>query len=130
MKALRYPFSIDVNGHMATVDSYPQVVRGQLVDVLMTNHNERVMRPAYGSNLEAALFDPTDELVQSDAAQQVLDRINLWSPRVQVRKITFNSDPLQPGRLFVTVIYSAGPFDEARQLRLPVSEFMSEETPI
>jgi len=130
VKALRFPFSIDVNGHISTADSYAQVVRGQLIDVLMTNNNERVMRPVYGSNLEAALFDPTDELVQSDAAQQVLDRINLWSPRVQVRKIRFETDNLQPGKLFVTVIYSAGPFEEAQQLRLPVSEFLSEETPV
>ena len=130
MKALKFPFQIDINGRVATVDTYEQVVRGQLIDVLMTNFSERVMRPVYGSNLEAALFDPTDELVQTDSAQQVIQRVNMWAPRVVLRKVGFSSEALQPGKLFVTVIYSAGTFDQARSLRLPVSEFLSEETPV
>jgi phage baseplate assembly protein W len=130
MIALRFPFNIDVNGHVATVNTYEQVVRGQLIDVLMTNFDERVMRPAYGSNLGAALFDPTEELVQADAAQQVIQRVNQWAPRVVLRKVAFSSESLQPGKLFVTVDYSAGAFDQSRQLRLPVSEYLSEETAI
>jgi len=130
MRALKFPFSIDTNGHVATADTYEQVVRGQLIDVLMTNFSERVMRPVYGSNLGAALFDPTDELVQADAAQQVVQRVNQWAPRVVLRKVGFSSEALQPGKLFVTVDYSAGAFDQSRQLRLPVSEFLSEETPV
>jgi len=130
MRAFQYPFQIDVQGRIATTSTYSEVVRGQLIDVLMTNFNERIMRPVYGSNLGAALFDPTDELVQVDAAQQVLTRINQWAPRVNVRRISFERDGLQPNKLFVTVDYQAGPSDQARQLRVPVSEFLSEETPI
>ena len=130
MKALKYPFSIDVNGHVALATTYAQVVRGQLIDVLMTNFNERVMRPAYGADMEATLFDPTDELVRADTAQQVMNRINLWAPRVVMREVGFNADVTQPGMLFVTIVYQAGPFDEAQQLRLPVSQFMSEESPV
>jgi phage baseplate assembly protein W len=128
--ALKYPFSVDVNGHVATVNTYAQIVRGQLVDVLMTNFDERVMRPAYGSNLAAALFDPSEELVQVDAANQVIQRVNQWASRVVMRRVAFSTDTLQPGRLFVDVDYQAGAFDEARSLRMPVSTFLSEETPI
>jgi hypothetical protein len=130
MRALKYPFQIDLNGRVATVDTYPEVVRGQLIDVLMTNFNERVMRPNYGSNLQAALFDPQDELVQTDAANEVLQRVNLWAPRVILRSVRFETLGTQPGRIFITIIYQAGVFDEARQLRLPVSAFLSQETPV
>jgi phage baseplate assembly protein W len=130
MKALHFPFSIDIHGGIATATTYAEVVRGQLIDVLMTNFDERVMRSNYGSNLAAALFDPTEELVQVDAAQQVAQRIGTWTPRVTLLQVRFDRDPLQPGKLFVTVSYKAGPLDEARQLRVPVSEFLSEETPV
>ena len=103
MIALKFPFTVDINGHLATVSTYAQICRGQLIDVLMTNFDERVMRPAYGSNLEAALFDPTEELVQVDAAQQVIQRVNQWAPRVVMRRVAFSIDALQPGRLFVDV---------------------------
>lgn len=130
MKALMFPFQIDVNGHVATIDSYADMVRGQLIDALMTNWNERVMRPQYGSNMQGALFDPTEELVRLDAASQVLQRINSCAPRVVMRSVQFTSDRMEPGKLWVDVLYSAGAFDEARALRLPVSWFMSEETEV
>jgi phage baseplate assembly protein W len=130
MQALRFPFQIDVYGHVAVVTTYPEVIRGQLIDVLMTNENERVMHPTYGANMEAALFDPTDELVRADAAQQVTERIGTFAPRVNLRGVQFSSDRLQPGRLFVDVSYSAGAFDEARSLRIPVANFLSEESSV
>ena len=130
MIALKFPFQLDIHGHIATVDAYSEVVRGQLIDAVMTNWNERVMRPQYGCNMEGALFDPTEELVRADAAKQVLDRIGSYAPRVTMRSVQFTSDNAQPGQILVEILYSAGAFDEARALRLPVSWFMSQETPV
>lgn len=130
MIALKFPFQLDIHGHFATVDTYPEVVRGQLIDALMTNWNERVMRPHYGCNVEAALFDPTEELVRVDAANQVIDRAKAYAPRAVVRSVRFSIDDRNVGTVWVDVLYSAGAFDEARALRLPVSAFMSEETDI
>lgn len=130
MQALRYPFQIDINGHVAVATTYPEMIRGQLIDVLMTNENERVMRPTYGANMAAALFDPADELVRADAVQQVTERVTTFAPRVNLKGVQFQVDHLQPGKLFVNVIYSAGAFDEARSLRIPVANFLSEESQV
>ena len=130
MKAIKFPFQIDIHGSVATTDQYPDIVTGQLIDVLMTNWNERVQRNRYGANLEAALFDPSDELVRADASAQVQQRIRGFAPRVVLKSVEFSTDRLRPGYIFVDVIYSAGVFDETRTLRLPVSTFMSQETEI
>ena len=130
MQAVKFPFRIGVDGRIALATTYPEVVRGQLIDVLMTNHNERVMRADYGSNLQAALFDPADELVRSDAAQQVAKRVATWTPRVILEAVAFSEDQLAPGVLMVDVRYKAGPFEEARQLRMPVLAFLSEESEV
>lgn len=130
MKALMFPFQIDVNGHVATVSTYPDIVRGQLIDALMTNWDERVMRPQHGCNAQAALFDPTEELVRADAARQIMTRVANHAPRVVTRSVRFTTDRMDPGNVWVDVSYSAGAFDEAREVRLPVAWFMSEETEI
>ena len=130
MQALSLPFHIGIDGRVATATTYPEVVTDQLIDNLMTNFNERVMRTFYGSDLQRALFDPTDELMRADAAQQVAERIQAWTPRVVLNGIEFKKDDLRPSMIFVDVAYQVGPFDEARQLRMPVSAFLSEETEI
>lgn len=130
MRSLSMPFHIDVNGHVATTSTYADVVQGQLVDVLMTNQLERIMRPEYGCDLQRSLFDPADELVRSDAARQVMQRIQQFAPRVTMRTVRFTTDTLKPGTVFVDVTYQAGAFDEVRALRMPLSAFLDQETPL
>ena len=130
MKAISYPFTIDVQGRLGVATTYDQIVKGQLIDVLMTNFMERVMRPTYGSDLRSALFDPTDELVRGDAATQVATRVGQWAPRVILQSLKFKDDDLQPGTVFVDVLYRVGVFDQATQLKLPVSRFLTEESVI
>ena len=131
MKALKYPFHIDLQGHIATTDDYAEIVTGQLIDVLMSNSNERVMRALYGSNLQAALHDPSDDLVRSDAARIVIQRIQQWAPRVTLVSAGFTADDqFRPGVVWCDVIYKAGTLAQAQALRLPVSNYLSEETPV
>lgn len=130
MKALLYPFQIDVNGHVATTEDYGQVVRGQIIDVLVTNYNERVMRPSYGANLQGALFDPSEELTRSDAANQVSQKIGQWAPRVLLNYLTFRLDPSTPAGVWVDANYRAGPLDNGTSLRFPVSNFLSTESQV
>jgi uncharacterized protein len=130
VKALLYPFQIDINGNVATTSDYEQICRGQLIDVLMTNRNERIMRPLYGSNMQGALFDPADELVRSDAANQVMQGIQQWAPRVTMQTVVFTSDHNQPGAVFVDVRYKAGPFAEVSQLKMPTLSFIDQESPL
>ena len=128
MKALRFPFQIDSHGSVAATESYPDIIKGQVIDVLMTNYNERAMRNLYGANIQAALFDPGDELVRRDASNQVADALKSMAPRAVIRGVAFNIAPLRPGVVYVDVSYSAGVFDEARSIRLPTSWFLSEDT--
>lgn len=130
LNVLSLPFRIDIDGRVATTTQYPTVVRDQLVDVLMTNRLERTMRPQYGCDLARALFDPSDELVRSDAARQVMQRIQQWTPRATMESVKFSTDMLAPGSVFVNVSYKAGAFDQARAIKLPVSSFIDQETPV
>ena len=87
MKAFQFPFSLDRSGGLATTTSYDQVVRGQVIDALMTNQGERVMRPRYGCDLQAMLFDPEDELVRQDASSRVMSKLSNLVTRAIVRNV-------------------------------------------
>jgi phage baseplate assembly protein W len=110
--------------------TYPELVKNQLIDALMTNFLERAMRPGYGSDLRSALFDPTDILARADAAKMVAQRIDECVPRVILVSVKFVLDDLQPSTVFVDVKYRVGSFDQATQLRLPVSAFLNSESEI
>lgn len=130
MQALQYPFGLSPTGGIAVVTTYPELVKNQLIDVLMTNFLERAMRPNYGSDLRSALFDPTDILARSDAAKLVAERINQHCPRVILQSVKFVLDDMQQSSVFVDVRYRVGSFDQAAQLRFPVSAFLNSESEI
>ena len=85
--AFQFTFSLDRSGGLATTTSYDQVVRGQVIDALMTNQGERVMRPRYGCDLQAMLFDPEDELVRQDASSRVMSKLSNLVTRAIVRNV-------------------------------------------
>ena len=120
MRAFLYPFSIGPNGGLATTTNYIQIVRGQIIDALMTNQGERVMRPLYGSDIQAALFDPQDELVRHDAATIIKERLQVYSPRAEVMVVE-----VRPGGstavVEIRVVYRTAQFDQPQEVMVPIS---------
>ena len=82
MRAIPFPFRVAPGGAIATTTVYAEIVRAQVIDGLMTNLAERIMRPNYGCDVQAALFDPSDELVRRDAAGMLKNRLQQLRPSV------------------------------------------------
>lgn len=122
MRAVSIPFRLGTN--LATTDNYYEIVRGQVIDALMTNQGERVYRPRYGCDVQAALFDPRDELVRHDAASILKRRLESFVPRCIVRKVEIFA-PDADSTLYVNVTYrpSALANEVVLNIPLPASEF-------
>ena len=86
MRALQYFFQTNKFGGLMETSDYAQIVRGQVIDALMTNLGERVFRPRYGCDIQAMLFDPSDELVRRDAAGMIKKRLEQLVPRAIIRR--------------------------------------------
>ena len=124
MKAITFPFSLNPNGSIASTSSYEHVVRGQVIDALMTNQGERVFRPRYGCDIQAALFDPSGELERRDAANVIKTRLEKFVPRCIVRNITVALG--SPGTVVFTILYRPSAFATDATLSVPVSsEFLA-----
>lgn len=125
--AITFPFHLDSLGHPATTGSYEEVVRAQVIDALMTNQGERVFRPRYGCDIQAALFDPADELVRRDAASQIKNRLEQLVPRCIVRDVSVVIPTAGPrGIVNITILYRPSVYSSDTSLTVPVaSEFLN-----
>ena len=125
--AITFPFHLNSSGQPATTASYEEVVRAQVIDALMTNQGERVFRPRYGCDIQAALFDPADELVRRDAASQIKNRLEQLVPRCLVRDVGVvipNEGPR--GVVNITILYRPSVYSTDTSLTVPVaSEFLN-----
>ena len=97
MRALLFPFHLAPGGKLAETSNYAQIVRGQVIDALMTNLGERVFRPRYGCDIQAALFDPSDELVRVTLLARSRTAWSNWSRRAIIRSVTVTADDPEPG---------------------------------
>ena len=126
MKALMFPFRLNTAGQLSMTTSYNEIVRGQVIDAVMTNLGERVYRPRYGCDIQAALFDPVDELVRRDAASQIKQRLSALVTRAIVRRVTVEEG--NPGTVVITIVYRAALYSTDTVLAIPVaSEFLTRQ---
>lgn len=126
MKTLMFPFRLDPRGTLAVTTNYHEVVRGQVIDALMTNLGERVYRPRYGCDVQAALFDPTDELVRADAASLIKTRLEQLVTRALVRRVSIAEGTI--GTVVITVVYRPSLYSTDTEVAVPVaSEFLNRQ---
>jgi phage baseplate assembly protein W len=122
-----FPFHLNSSGRIAMATSYAAVVRCQVIDALMTNMGERVFRPRYGCDIQAALFDPTDELERRDAGAQIKARLEQLVPRCLVRDIQVDVPTSGPrGYVNITILYRPSVYSTDTSITVPVaSEFLN-----
>jgi phage baseplate assembly protein W len=53
--------------------------------LLITNKNERLMEPEYGTRLRDIIFEPMGQGVEAMAQQEIVDALNRWEPRVKLQ---------------------------------------------
>jgi phage baseplate assembly protein W len=129
MIALKYPFQVDLSGKLSATTNYDEVVRGQVIDALMTNQGERVMRPRYGCDIQAALFDPQDELARKDGASIIKNRLTQLVSRAMVRNVTMNIEDSRAG--VISVVYRSSLYATDTTLSVPTSsEFVTRQRSI
>ena len=97
------------------------VVRQQIIDSVMTNYRERIMRPKYGSDIQNFLFDPADELRRSDFTSLIRQRLTYMCPRATIRKVSIGENPLgDDSVVYVDIEYQVNSFTDPETLTVPL----------
>lgn len=120
VKAIKFPFAVS-NRSVQSTSVYDEIVRGQVIDALMTNQGDRVNRADYGCDIQSALFDPSDSLVRADAGNYIKERLQRFVPRCVVSSVKIDSPDDEPGVIYVSVVYRTSVYLTDQTLRVPVS---------
>ena len=127
--AINFPFTLGMDGAIKLCNSYEQVVRAQVIDALMTNQGERVMRPKHGCDIQSAVFDPSDELVRHDAGSLIRSRLEDHVPRCIVRNIRVFVPDSQPNMVVIDILYRPSQYATDQSITIPMSsEFLRRYT--
>jgi phage baseplate assembly protein W len=69
-----------------------EAIEGAIENILLTRKGERVMRPLFGSVLEAFLFEPISVSTAHKIGLEVLDVLSRQEPRIEVQKVEVVAD--------------------------------------
>lgn len=83
---MSYPIVKTAKGYFP-VTTGTNLIKGDLLQLLLTSPGERLMMPQYGTPLRTLLFDPNDTLLADRARQMIIDSITTFEPRVVIDAI-------------------------------------------
>jgi len=90
---INYPFQDDQETNsfllmnQVTKDSYSS----NLILLLLTQKNERLYEPDFGTNLLKYIFEPTDDLTESQIEEEIKNTVSLYIPEIKITSVTFKS---------------------------------------
>lgn len=64
-----------------------EVIKSDLIQLLLTEPGERVMMPSFGTPLKRALFEFNDDFSRDQLRSVVLESISRWEPRIVVKSL-------------------------------------------
>jgi len=93
---------LDGAGYLEMVED-DAAVRQAILLLIATRPGERVMRPAYGCDLQQLVFSPNDDTTAGLAVHYVRRAVERWEPRVQI--VALDAVPDGSNELKITLEY-------------------------
>jgi len=89
---IKFPFEQETtDGWIFKSDkSQKEIIRSNLLLLLLTEKNERYYKPDYGTNLRKFFFEPNDMITEGEITKDIRDTINKYIPNIKLDKIEFD----------------------------------------
>lgn len=75
---LSFPFRIGSDGRTVKVASVAEHVRDELVQLILTNHGERLFLPEFGGGVRRLVFENINEATQGMTKAMLTEAIHRW----------------------------------------------------
>lgn len=86
MKAISFPFTLDPFGKVTSTTTQEKIYQDRVLTLLSTAVGERPMRPTYGTNMAAAMFENQGK-IEAAINEAIRNAIATWIPELTVEKI-------------------------------------------
>jgi Bacteriophage baseplate protein W len=107
-------------GSIAMVEE-DDAIRQALLLLISTRPGERVMRPAYGCDLERLIFSPNDDTTAGLAMHYVRQAVERWERRVEIVRVDAWRDPEDATMLQIVLDYRVKATLNTGQLVVPIA---------
>jgi hypothetical protein len=85
-----YPITPSPLGLLRSVEE-EATIKGDLLQLILTNPGERVMLPQYGTPLRKYLFEQNTQDLVNNVKHDILAAIKNWEPRIVVRNLEIST---------------------------------------
>lgn len=123
-----FPVAVDARGRVALA-RHERNIEESIRIILLTPPGQRVMRPDFGCQIHDLIFAPNDATTAGLATYYVEEALGMWEPRIQVREVTAQADPLYAARLFISIDYEIKSTYDRRTLVFPFYRIPGEASP-
>jgi uncharacterized protein len=100
-----FPITFANGSHTVEMLEGVDDINSDLLVLLLTTLGERVMRPTYGCNLDALVFEALNTTFSTFITEQIRTAILLNEPRIDLDDVEYNPEYLE-GRITITVHYT------------------------
>lgn len=128
MKTLLVPFQINSNGGLATTDDTQRIVEQQILDIIMTNFGERVMRPTYGADLRSFLFSPARADFMQMRSREITELLRAQVQLADIVNVSMSNVPTSDSTVRLRIDYAIKPSKQVITLSHTISGLITEET--
>lgn len=112
---MAFPFHIGPDGRTATPASLDEHVRGEIIQLLLTNPGERPFLPSFGGGLRRLVFERNDDVSAGLSKALVSQALSRWlGERVKVESLDVTADE---SKLAVDLRYRVIATNQEKQLR-------------
>ena len=113
-----FALTVDEN-QQVKMAHYEESIRQSIWIILSTSPGERIMRPTFGSNLQALVFEINDSGLASAAANAVRNALLRWEPRIRLLDVSAFPDPDKTNLLHININYQVRATNSRNNLVYP-----------
>lgn len=99
-----FPPDVDENGQVKMA-RYEESIHQSIWMILSTSPGERLMRPAFGSNLQDLVFRVNNAGLAGAVISAVREALAVWEPRIDVLNVNAFADKTNSNLLHIEINY-------------------------
>jgi phage baseplate assembly protein W len=105
--APKFPFTIDRNdSDYVLVNNTEDLVRQNLINLLLTSPGERIMDPEFGVGIRRFLFENNTPNTLSNIKNSIDSQVKKYMPFVGITNVLFNTSAQNQGYLGIIIVYN------------------------
>ncbi|HET8782146.1 MAG TPA: GPW/gp25 family protein [Pyrinomonadaceae bacterium] len=100
-----WSFPVATTGGQASMVQYEDDIRQAILIILLTDNDERMMRPTFGAGLNRFLFEPVNPTTMAGVQTRVHDALIDFEPRIDVIEVTVTPSPKSLSTVLINITY-------------------------